>query len=614
MNRTLTLLVPLWSVGIVGWAQSYDINTIAGGSNASGADPALKASLAGNDSGLAIDASGNIYIADSGVSLIRKVTPAGGISVVAGDVSNNAGGFYGDGGPAIGAGLNNPAGLAFDSAGNLYIADTGNNRVRKVSTDGKISTVAGGGSSVMLGGLAIDTYLLLGNGLAVDASGDIFLTMVQGGGVSVQILKVDPSGKITAYAGDPTAFFSSGNIGDGGPARSAYIAGSSLAVDTQGNLYIADVGENRIRKISSASGIITTVAGSNTANFSGDGGTAIHAGINAPRGVAVDTFGNLYITDSGDFRIRKVDSGGTITTIGGTGTPGNSGDGGPATSAELNSVYAIAVGTGGTVYITDVRATDGAGLIRALTPQLTAPSIAADGVVPLFSSSTTIQPGEWASIFGSNLASGTLTWNGNFPTQLGGTSVTVDGKPAYLSFVSPGQVNFQAPEDMASGSVSVVVKTAGGSATSTVTLGQFAPSFSLLDGKHVAGIILRTDGSGTYGGGTYDILGPTGTSLGYKTVAAKAGDALELFGVGFGPTDPAVQPGKAFSGAADTTNPVQLLINNKPVTLTFSGITSAGLYQLNINPLPSGLGTGDVSLEATVGEAQTQSKIVISLQ
>ena len=137
--------------------------------------------------------------------------------------------------------------------------------------------------------------------------------------------------------------------------------------------------------------------------------------------------------------------------------------------------------------------------------------------------------------------------------------------------VSPTQVNVQVPADAATGSVSVVVTTANGAATSTVTLAQFAPSFFLLDAKHVAGIIPRSDGSGAYAGGSYDILGPTGSSLGYATVAAKAGDVVELYGTGFGPTSPAVAPGQVFSGAAPTTNPVQLLINNVGVTPSFAG-------------------------------------------
>jgi uncharacterized protein (TIGR03437 family) len=191
--------------------------------------------------------------------------------------------------------------------------------------------------------------------------------------------------------------------------------------------------------------------------------------------------------------------------------------------------------------------------------------------------------------------------------------VTIDGKPAYLWYVSPGQINLQAPDDTATGAVPVVVTTSGGSSTSTVTLGKFGPSFSLLDAKHVTGIILRYDGSGAYGGGAYDIVGPTGTSLGYSTVAAKAGDIVELFGVGFGPTTPTVLAGEAFSGAAPTINPVTLLINNVTVTPSFAGLSGAGLYQITLT-VPAGLGTGDVPLVASVGGVQTPSSVVISLQ
>jgi uncharacterized protein (TIGR03437 family) len=149
-----------------------------------------------------------------------------------------------------------------------------------------------------------------------------------------------------------------------------------------------------------------------------------------------------------------------------------------------------------------------------------------------------------------------------------------------------------------------------------VTLAQFAPSFFLLDSKHVAGIILRLNGSGAYGGGSYDILGPTGVSLGYPTVAAKAGDVLELFGAGLGPTTPAEPAGQAFSGVAPTTNPVTLLANNVSVAPTFAGLSGPGLYQVNI-VVPPGLGTGDVSLVllvATAGGAQTPATVVLSLQ
>ena len=206
-----------------------------------------------------------------------------------------------------------------------------------------------------------------------------------------------------------------------------------------------------------------------------------------------------------------------------------------------------------------------------------------------------------------------MIWNGNFPTSLGGTAVTINGKSAYLSFVSPAQINLQAPDDTATGPVPVVVTTAGGAATATVMLAQFAPSFLLLDSKHVAGIILRSNGTGTYGGGTYDIIGPTGNSLGYATVAAKAGDTIELFAVGLGPTNPAVPAGQTFSGTAPATNPVRLLINNVSVVAAFAGLSGAGLFQVNLT-VPAGLGTGDVSLAATVGGVQTPSAVVISLR
>jgi hypothetical protein len=152
------------------------------------------------------------------------------------------------------------------------------------------------------------------------------------------------------------------------------------------------------------------------------------------------------------------------------------------------------------------------------------PHINPVGVVPVFSTLNTIQPGSWATIYGSNLAGFTANWKGEFPTEPGGTTVTVDNNPAYLWFVSTGQINFQAPDDTTTGPVNVTVATPAGSATTTVMLAAVSPSFSLLNKTHVAGIILRPDGSGTHGWGAlfYDILGPNGLSFGYQTVAAKA--------------------------------------------------------------------------------------------
>ncbi len=252
----------------------------------------------------------------------------------------------------------------------------------------------------------------------------------------------------------------------------------------------------------------------------------------------------------------------------------------------------------------------GAKATQAGTAQ--APTISPGGVVPVYSKSNTIQTGEWVSIYGTNLASQTTLWNNDFPTTLGGTSVTIDGKAAYLLFVSPGQINLQVPDDTATGTVAVVVETANGSTTSTVTLSQVAPSFGMIDTKHVAGIILRSNGSGAYGRGTYDILGPTGNSLGYATMAAKAGDSVVLFGFGFGPTTPMVPAGQVFSGAAPMNYPLTLYVNNIVVKTSFAGMSGAGLYQVNLK-IPYGLGTGDVPLLAMMGGVETQAGVMIAL-
>ena len=278
----------------------------------------------------------------------------------------------------------------------------------------------------------------------------------------------------------------------------------------------------------------------------------------------------------------------------------------------LSSPIALIQGVDGNLYGTTQTAglgDDGA----VFSLQLAGPSITLGGILPVYGTVSIIQPGEWISIYGANLAGSTATWTGNFPTSLGGASVMINGKAAYLSYVSPTLINAEAPDDTAIGAVSVVLTTSSGTATSTVTLAEFAPSFLLLDSKHVAGIILRSNGSGAYGGGAYDIIGPTGSSLGYPTVAAKAGDTVALYAVGLGPTNPPVPAGQVFVGTAPSLDQVNVLINNVLEIPIFAGISSTGLYQINLT-LPAGLGTGDVSLVAMVGGVQTPAGVVISLQ
>ena len=238
--------------------------------------------------------------------------------------------------------------------------------------------------------------------------------------------------------------------------------------------------------------------------------------------------------------------------------------------------------------------------------QTQAASIESGGVLPIWGVTDIIQPAELISIYGNNLANSTAYWNDDFPTTLGGVSVTIDGKPAYLLYVSPTQINLQAPDDTATGTVPVVVTTPNGTATSTVTLSPVAPAFCLFPQDYVAGIIRRSDG-------TYDTLGPAGNSFGFPTVAAKAGDRVELYAVGLGPTTPAVPAGKAFSGTAPITDSVSLYINNVAVKPAFAGLTSAGLYQINVI-IPSGLGQGGVPIQVTVGGLQTQPGVLFPLE
>jgi uncharacterized protein (TIGR03437 family) len=252
---------------------------------------------------------------------------------------------------------------------------------------------------------------------------------------------------------------------------------------------------------------------------------------------------------------------------------------------------------------------------RVASGDTLAVSITPGGVVPIYSSSTTIQPGSWVSIYGANLATGVTSWNGNFPTTLAGTTVTINNKNAYLYFIAPSQIDVQAPDDTATGTVPVVVTTPAGTANSTVTLGQFGPAFCVIGGKYVAGIILRSDGSGTQGGGTYDFIGPAGNSLGFTTVPVKSGDIVELFGVGFGPTSPPIPAGTVLAPGqyGTATSPVNMLINGVAVTPSFVGITEAGTFQINLT-IPPALGTGDLTIVALVGGMQTPNGVLISAQ
>ena len=264
---------------------------------------------------------------------------------------NTTGGYYGDGGAAIAAELHWPYGVDLDAHGNIYIGDSGNNRVRMVNVStGNIFTVAGNGTSASGGdgGPATSAGLEYPNCIKLDQYGNIFIADANGN----RIRKVDnTSGYISTVAGAGTGGYS----GDGGPATLAQLnSPNCLDVDGDGNIYIADSVNNRIRLVNITSGNMSTVAGNGTGASGGDGGPATNAAIHSPAGVVMDeSSGNLYISESASYYVRKVNTTGYISTIAGNGTGGYGGDGGPATLAAINGPLAMVFDSAGQLYIAD---------------------------------------------------------------------------------------------------------------------------------------------------------------------------------------------------------------------------------------------------------------------
>jgi len=338
-------------------ASTGDISTVAGngteGSSGYGG-PATSAELYW-PTGVAVDSADNIYIADEGNDWISKVTASTGIiTVVAG---TGALGYSGDGGLATSAKLNEPSGVALDGSANIYLADKGNNRIRRVTVStGIITTVAGDGVAGYSGdgGLATSAELNAPWGVAVTGGGDIFIADY----LNYRVRKVTKSTSIiTTFAGDGVLGYS----GDGGAATSAELGEPTGVAVGGGNVYIADYYNNRVRVVNESTGIITTAAGDGIKGYAGDGGVATGAELDWPWGVAVDISANLYIADSLNNRIRVVGSArnplpsgsGLITTVAGNGTAGYSGDGGAATSAELDAPGGVAVDSSDDIFIAD---------------------------------------------------------------------------------------------------------------------------------------------------------------------------------------------------------------------------------------------------------------------
>ncbi len=337
------LLVALMAAGSL---RAQTLSTIAGdGSTGYGGD-GVAATTTGLTApwGIGIDAAGNLYIGDYGNNRVRKISTAGIITTFAGTGSV---GFSGDGGPATDARFNGPEGIVVDDSGNVYIVDNGNDRIRKVNTSGIISTVAGNGGHTFSGdgGPATAASLFAPDGMGVDRNGNIYIC--DAGNHRVRM--VNTAGIITTIAGNGTA----ASTGDGGPATDASVwQPCDIAVDRAGLVYFSQFLGHKVSKIDAA-GIITTVAGTGTGSYGGDDGPATDAMLNKPSGLHMDSVGNLYISDWNNMRIRKVYPSGIIITLTGDGARAFAGDGGPASAGEVDLPNKVITDKCGNVLIAD---------------------------------------------------------------------------------------------------------------------------------------------------------------------------------------------------------------------------------------------------------------------
>jgi len=581
------------------------ITTVAGNGNAGSSGdggPAKNAALQPN--GVTVDNAGNIYIADFATSVIRKVSTAGIISTVAGYATEPMQ-YTGDGVPAVQSSiyiLERHTGLAADAAGNLYIADTGHDRIRKVDKAGMITTVAGHGSSF--------PFFAGDDGPATQA------TLFQPTGLALdgagnlyiadtqnfRVRKVDTKGIIKTVAGNGQ----SGNSGDGGPATSATLSVPlGVAVDSAGNLYIADQGTWSVRKVDTK-GIITTVAGDGMFGFGGMGGPATSATLATPYAVEVDGSRNIYIADNGNARVLEVASGIINTFAGMGGQGGPVGDGGPPSEASLIP-NALAFDGMGNLYVADTENNS----IRKITLPHPAPSVNALGVVnnaSFVAGSNPIAPGAIAAVFGSNMTDGSSVLfssfgpDGTLVTTLAGTTVTINGTAVPLFYATPSQLGIQIPVDLTGSSASIEV-TVGDktSATQNISIAPAAPGlFSTDQSGHGQGAILIAN--------TNTLVAPTGSIAGRDSRPAKPGEFITIFCTGLGALTPALATGEKGTNNTTVDKP-SVTIDGNPATLEFSGIAPGfvGLDQVNVQ-VPAGTRTAnDVPVVLTIGGKQSNT-------
>jgi uncharacterized protein (TIGR03437 family) len=587
----------------------YTIDAFAGNGSAGFAGDGATATAANINGpyGLAVDSSGAVYIADQFNNRIRKVSN-GSIGTVAG---NGTAGFAGDGKDASSAQINGALGVAVDSAGNIYIADSNNNLIRKV-TGSTISTIVGSNTTTSPyggdGGGASGSFLYHPTSLAFDGLGNYYIA----DSGNARIRKVDKSSNISTIAGNGVNGYNSDDVA---ATLSEINNPQAIAVDAVGNVYIADTNNHRIRMVTPA-GVISTIAGTGRAAFAGDGGPAIKASLNNPKGIAVDSDGNVYISDTNNFRIRVLTRDGNIQTIAGAGGSGANGDGGPALLARFSFPTGLAVDTAKNLYVADNQNNR----VRKLTYVPQTPAIQNGGVISAsaYGGFKSIAPGTWIEIYGSHLGASAREWaesdfkGVNAPTSLDGTNVTVGGQAAFIAYVGPGQINAQVASNTPTGSQSVVVTTADGSSGAyPVTVaatqpGLLAPAAFNIGGKQYA--------AATFFDGTTFVL-PVGAIPGYASRPARVGETIIFYGVGFGGVTPNIPAGQIVQSNNSLTSPVQFQIGGAAATATFAGLGSnaVGSYQFNVI-VPAIPASNAAAVTFTVGGTAGSQNLYVATQ
>lgn len=564
---------------------SQSVSTVAGTlpQIGSGDNIAATNSLLIDPLGLASDNAGTLYIADPGDNRVRRVSTSGTITTIAG---NGLFGYTGDGGSAPQAELGFPRAVGLDPAGNVYVTTPINAAVRRVTPSGTISTFAGGSKVVTSGdgGPATQAGFDIPTSLAADRQGNVYIADAQAN----RIRRVDTSGTVTTYAGTGTAGF----LGDGGPARDArFFQPAQIAFDSQDNLYVADQGNHRVRKIT-PQGVVSTIAGNGTGGFAGDGGLAGAAQMTFPAGIALDSAGNLYI--AADRRIRKVDANtGTIRTIAGTGKDGFSGDGGLATLADLSFPTFLAVDGAGNVYTAD----ETNQRVRKLAPADIVREGVANGATL---AAGAVAPGEIVTIFmGPGIALGPagglgvrLDAAGRVDTILGGVQALFDGVPAPLTFVNATQLNCVVPYAVAGKTTTQLQLRIQNRPTNAITL-QVTPS--------APGIFAITHADGT---------------VNSQSNPADPSGVLVLYATGEGDTNPRVPDGTVNTASfPKPLLPVSVQIGGQNATVQYAGAAPgfvAGVLQVNVQ-IPPGL-NGNLPLRLQVGTASTPAGLTVHVR